>query len=59
MSHDVQFICCACAVPNSFVIRFNRSMTEASSIKSAVHEEEEKKYVHISDNTFPTFMNLV
>lgn len=54
MSHDAQFICCACAVPNSFVIRFNRSMTEASSIKSAVHEEEKKNMY-----TFPTFMNLV
>ena len=52
MSHDAQFICCACAVPNSFVIRFNRSMTEASSIKSAVHEEEEKKYVHILTTHF-------
>ena len=59
LSHKAWFIHRACAVLSSFLIGFNRSMTEARTIKSAVLEEE-KNYVHISYDTIPKlFMNLV
>ena len=47
LSHKAWFIHRACAVLSSFLIGFNRSMTEARTIKSAV---KKKKIMY----TFPT-----
>lgn len=46
-------LCCAKLFSNWVQQKHDRSMYyQISSV-------EEKKYVHISDNTFPKFMNLV
>ena len=40
LSHKAWFIHHACAVLSSFLIGFNRSMTEARTIKSAVKKKK-------------------